>query len=47
MGTEIRGASQFDAKLRPIRGLRRIDRELIVAEFRDGPQDWLVATPRA
>ncbi len=47
VGTEIRRASQFDAQLRPIRGLRRIDRELIVAEFRDGPQDWLVATPRA
>jgi hypothetical protein len=44
--TEIRRASRFDAVLRPIRGLRRIDRELLVAEFRDGPQDWLVATPR-
>ena len=44
--TEIRRASLFDAELRPIRGLRRIDRELLVAEFRDGPQDWLVATPR-
>lgn len=47
VSTEIRRASRFDAELRPIRGLRRIDRELLVAEFRDGPQDWLVANPRA
>ena len=44
--TEIRRASDFDHQLRPIRGLRRIDRELLVAEFRDGPQAWLCATPR-
>jgi hypothetical protein len=44
--SEVRRASLFDAQLRPIRGLRRIDRELLVAEFRDGPQDWLWATPR-
>jgi hypothetical protein len=47
ISAEIRRASLFDAQLRPIRGLRRIDRELLVAEFRDGPQDWLCATPRA
>jgi hypothetical protein len=35
------------AELRPIRGMRRIDRERLVAEFRDGSQDWLRATPRA
>ncbi len=45
IGTEVRRASDFDAQLRPIRGLRRIDRELLVAEFRDGPQEWLSATP--
>jgi hypothetical protein len=46
ISAEIRRASLFDAHLRSIRGLRRIDRELLVAEFRDGPQDWLRATPR-
>lgn len=46
VSTEIRRASRFDDVLRPIRGLRRIDRELLVAEYRDGPQDWLVAVPR-
>jgi predicted O-methyltransferase YrrM len=45
IGTAVRRASDFDAQLRPIRGLRRIDRELLVAEFRDGPQEWLSATP--
>jgi hypothetical protein len=44
--SEVRRASDFDDQLRPIRGLRRIDRELLVAEFRDGPQRWLLATPR-
>jgi predicted O-methyltransferase YrrM len=44
--SEVRRASDFDAQLRPIGGLRRIDRELLVAEFRDGPMDWLWATPR-
>jgi hypothetical protein len=47
VSTAIRRASQFDDVLRPIRGLRRIDRELLVAEYRDGPQDWLVGVPRA
>jgi hypothetical protein len=42
----IRRASDLDHHLRPLRGLRRIDRELLVAEFRDGPQDWLCAWPR-
>jgi hypothetical protein len=42
-----RRASQFDSRLQPIRGLRRIDRELLVAEFRDGSQDWLFAAPRS
>jgi hypothetical protein len=46
IAAEIRRASLFDSQLRPIRGLRRIDRELLVAEFRDGPQDWLWAVPR-
>ncbi len=45
IASETRRASRFDAELQPIRGLRRIDRELLVAEFRDGSQDWLVATP--
>ena len=45
IASETRRASQFDAELQPIRGLRRIDRELLVAEFRDGSQDWLGATP--
>jgi predicted O-methyltransferase YrrM len=44
--SRVRKASEFDAQLRPIGGLRRIDRELLVAEFRDGSQDWLFATPR-
>lgn len=44
--SQIRRASDFDAQLRRIGGLRRIDRELLVAEFRDGPQEWLWATPR-
>jgi hypothetical protein len=44
--SEVRRASDFDPQLRPIGGLRRIDRELLVAEFRDGPQEWLWATPR-
>ncbi|MFI5123032.1 MAG: hypothetical protein ACHQJ5_09055 [Vicinamibacteria bacterium] len=47
IGSEVRRASQFDPQLQPIRGLRRIDRELLVAEFRDGSQDWLFATPRS
>ena len=47
IGSQVRRASTFDGVLRPIRGLRRIDRELLVAEFRDGPQDWLLATPRS
>ena len=38
--------SALEAQLRPIYGLRRIDRELLVAEFRDGPQEWLWAAPR-
>jgi hypothetical protein len=46
VASQTRRASEFDAELRPIRGLRRIDRELLVAEFRDGSQDWLVATAR-
>jgi hypothetical protein len=46
IASEIRRASDFDSKLRSISGLRRIDRELLVAEFRDGPQEWLWATPR-
>ncbi len=46
ISAEIRRASLFDPQLRPIGGLRRIDRELLVAEFRDGPQDWLLASPR-
>jgi hypothetical protein len=44
--SQVRRASDFDAQLRPIGGLRRIDRELLVAEFRDGPMEWLWATPR-
>ena len=47
IGSQVRRASTFDGVLRPIRGLRRIDRELLVAEFRDGPQDWLLARPRS
>ncbi len=42
----IRRASDLEYHLGPLRGLRRIDRELLVAEFRDGPQDWLCAWPR-
>jgi hypothetical protein len=38
-------ASQW-AELMRLRGLRQIDRELLVAEFRHGGQDWLWATPR-
>jgi hypothetical protein len=38
-------ASQWD-ELARLRGLRQIDRELLVAEFRHGGQDWLWATPR-
>jgi hypothetical protein len=44
--SEVRRASDFDPQLRSIGGLRRIDRELLVAEFRDGPMEWLWATPR-
>lgn len=33
-------------ELSRLRGLRHIDRELLVAEFRHGGQDWLWATPR-
>lgn len=44
--SEPRRASLFDAVLGPLRGLRRIDRELLVAEYRDGSQDWLWAVPR-
>lgn len=33
-------------ELAKLRGLRQIDRELLVAEFRHGGQDWLWATPR-
>jgi hypothetical protein len=44
--SRIRRASDLDYHLGPLRGLRRIDRELLVAEFRDGGQDWLLATPR-
>jgi hypothetical protein len=47
IASRIRHASRFDFELQPIHGLRRIDRELLVAEFRDGSQDWLVATSRA
>jgi hypothetical protein len=46
IGFEPRRASLFDAVLGPLRGLRRIDRELLVAEYRDGSQDWLWARPR-
>jgi hypothetical protein len=46
IGSVVRRASDFDASLRQIGGLRRIDRELLVAEFRDGPQEWLSAVPR-
>jgi hypothetical protein len=46
IASRIRRASEFDRWLQPIRGLRRIDRELLVAEFRDGSQDWLLAIPR-
>jgi len=45
--SELRRASDFGGVLGPVRGLRRIDRELLVAEFRDGPQRWLLATPRS
>jgi hypothetical protein len=38
-------ASQW-AELARLRGLRAIDRELLVAEFRHGGQDWLRAAPR-
>ena len=38
-------ASQW-TELMKLRGLRQIDRELLVAEFRHGGQDWLWATPR-
>jgi hypothetical protein len=38
-------ASQWPEVMR-LRGLRQIDRELLVAEFRHGGQDWLWATPR-
>ncbi len=38
-------ASQWEELMR-LRGLRQIDRELLVAEFRHGGQDWLWATPR-
>jgi len=33
-------------ELSRLRGLRAIDRELLVAEFRHGGQDWIWATPR-
>lgn len=45
----IRGRSPWAARweeLSRLRGLRQIDRELLVAEFRHGGQDWLWATPR-
>ena len=38
-------ASQWEELMR-LRALRQIDRELLVAEFRHGGQDWLFATPR-
>jgi hypothetical protein len=38
-------ASQWPEVMR-LRGLRQIDRELLVAEFRHGGQDWLWAMPR-
>ena len=44
--SRVRRASDLAHYLQPLRGLRRIDRELLVAEFRDGSQDWLLATPR-
>jgi predicted O-methyltransferase YrrM len=47
IASRTRRASEFDPQLQPIRGLRRIDRELLVAEFRDGSQDWLFAAPRS
>jgi hypothetical protein len=34
------------SELGELRGLRHIDRELLVAEFRHGGQDWLWAAPR-
>jgi len=45
----IRGRVPWAARwqeLARLRGLRQIDRELLVAEFRHGGQDWLWATPR-
>jgi hypothetical protein len=45
----IRGRPPWAARwdeLARLRGLRQIDRELLVAEFRHGGQDWLWATPR-
>ena len=43
---EQRWASQI-AELWQMPGLRDIDRELLVAEYRHGIQQWLCATPRA
>ncbi len=43
---EPRWASRFP-ELWWVRGLRQIDRELIVAEYRQGIQEWLWALPRA
>ena len=47
--TVIRGRPPWAARwqeLGRLRALRAIDRELLVAEFRHGGQDWLWATPR-
>jgi hypothetical protein len=46
----IRGRPPWASRwpeLMALRGLRQIDRELLVAEFRHGGQDWLWATPKA
>jgi hypothetical protein len=46
----IRGRPPWASRwpeLMALRGLRQIDRELLVAEFRHGGQDWLWATPQA
>lgn len=43
---ELRWASRFP-ELWWVRGLRQIDRELVVAEHRQGVQEWLWAVPKA
>lgn len=45
IGAEPRWASRFP-ELWSVRGLRDIDRELLVAEYRQGIQEWLWALPR-